>query len=312
MSNILAIFDAGQMQTVLELGLISSLTVLALFLSYTMLNVCDLSTDGCFTFGAAVGAVVALNGHPILSIPIAMLAGMASGLITALLQTVLGIDSLLAGIVVNTGLYSINIAVMKKSSLLNLNNSDTVFSLLKQRLEGTVLEGKQTLIIATLAVILVVLFLSLFLKTKLGLSIRATGNNPNMVKSSSINPIVTTIIGLCIANSFTALSGCLLAQSQKQAEINIGTGMVTVALASLLIGGVFVRRGKIPLRAIGAVLGAILFRLVYQIAIGLHMPPFMLKLVSSVIVIIAIAGPYLKTRLPEYIRKAKLRSGRKV
>ena len=300
------------MQTVLELGLISSLTVLALFLSYTMLNVCDLSTDGCFTLGAAVGAIVALNGHPILSIPFAMLAGVASGLITALLQTVLGIDSLLAGIVVNTGLYSINIAVMKKSSLLNLNSADTVFSLLKAKLDGTALEGKQTLIIAALAVFLIVLFLSLFLKTKLGLSIRATGNNPDMVKSSSINPIVTTIIGLCIANSFTALSGCLLAQSQKQAEINIGTGMVTVALASLLIGGVFVRRGKIPLRAIGAVIGAVVFRLVYQIAIGLHMPPFMLKFVSSVIVIIAIAGPYLKTKMPEYIRKAKLRSGKKV
>lgn len=300
------------MQTVLELGLISSLTVLALFLSYTMLNVCDLSTDGCFTLGAAVGAIVALNGHPILSIPLAMLAGVASGLITALLQTVLGIDSLLAGIVVNTGLYSINIAVMKKSSLLNLNSADTVFSLLKAKLDGTALEGKQTLIIAALAVFLIVLFLSLFLKTKFGLSIRATGNNPDMVKSSSINPIVTTIIGLCIANSFTALSGCLLAQSQKQAEINIGTGMVTVALASLLIGGVFVRRGKIPLRAIGAVIGAVVFRLVYQIAIGLHMPPFMLKFVSSVIVIIAIAGPYLKTKMPEYIRKAKLRSGKKV
>lgn len=312
MSILASIFDAGQMQTVLELGLITSLTVLALFLSYTMLNVCDLSTDGCFTLGAAVGAIVALNGHPILSIPLAMLAGAASGLITALLQTVLGIDSLLAGIVVNTGLYSINIAVMKKSSLLNLNSADTVFSLLKSKLDGTALEGKQTLIIAALAVFLIVLFLSLFLKTKLGLSIRATGNNPDMVKSSSINPIVTTIIGLCIANSFTALSGCLLAQSQKQAEINIGTGMVTVALASLLIGGVFVRRGKIPLRAIGAVIGAVVFRLVYQIAIGLHMPPFMLKFVSSVIVIIAIAGPYLKTKMPEYIRKAKLRSGKKV
>lgn len=312
MSTLASIFDAGQMQTVLELGLISSFTVLALFLSYTMLNVCDLSTDGCFTLGAAVGAIVALNGHPILSIPLAMLAGVASGLITALLQTVLGIDSLLAGIVVNTGLYSINIAVMKKSSLLNLNSADTVFSLLKAKLDGTALEGKQTLIIAALAVFLIVLFLSLFLKTKLGLSIRATGNNPDMVKSSSINPIVTTIIGLCIANSFTALSGCLLAQSQKQAEINIGTGMVTVALASLLIGGVFVRRGKIPLRAIGAVIGAVVFRLVYQIAIGLHMPPFMLKFVSSVIVIIAIAGPYLKTKMPEYIRKAKLRSGKKV
>ena len=311
MSNFLAIFDTGQMQTVLELGLISSLTVLALFLSYSMLNVCDLSTDGCFTLGAAVGAIVALNGHPLLSIPMAMLAGMASGLITALLQTVLGIDSLLAGIVVNTGLYSINIAVMKKSSLLNLNNSSTLFSMLKDKLEGTPLEGKQTLIISAIAVILVILFLSLFLKTKLGLSIRATGNNPDMVKSSSINPIIITIIGLCIANSFTALSGCLLAQSQKQAEINIGTGMVTVALASLLIGGVFVRRGKIPMRAIGAVLGAVVFRLVYQIAIGLHMPPFMLKLVSSVIVIIAIAGPYIKSRLPEYVRKAKLRNGRR-
>ncbi len=312
MSTFTAIFDLGQMETVLELGLITSLTVLALFLSYSMLNVCDLSTDGCFTLGAAVGAMVAVSGHPFLAIPAAMLSGVLSGFVTAILQTVLGIDSLLAGIVVNTGLYSINIAVMKKSSLVNLNNTDTVFSLLKAQLEGTALEGKQTLIISFMAVALVVLFLSLFLKTRLGLSIRATGNNPDMVKSSSINPIITTIIGLCIANSFTALSGCLLAQTQKQAEINIGTGMVTVALASLLIGGVFVRREKIPLRAIGAVLGAIVFRLVYQIAIGLHMQPFMLKLVSSIIVVLAIAGPYVKSRMPEYIRKAKLRAGKKV
>ncbi len=312
MSTFTAIFDLGQMETVLELGLITSLTVLALFLSYSMLNVCDLSTDGCFTLGAAVGAMVAVSGHPFLAIPAAMLSGVLSGFVTAILQTVLGIDSLLAGIVVNTGLYSINIAVMKKSSLVNLNNTDTVFSLLKAQLEGTFLEGKQTLIISFVAVALVVLFLSLFLKTKLGLSIRATGNNPDMVKSSSINPIITTIIGLCIANSFTALSGCLLAQTQKQAEINIGTGMVTVALASLLIGGVFVRKGKIPLQAIGAVLGAIVFRLVYQIAIGLHMQPFMLKLVSSIIVVLAIAGPYVKARMPDYIRKAKLRAGKKV
>ncbi len=312
MSTFTAIFDLGQMETVLELGLITSLTVLALFLSYSMLNVCDLSTDGCFTLGAAVGAMVAVSGHPFLAIPAAMLSGILSGFVTAILQTVLGIDSLLAGIVVNTGLYSINIAVMKKSSLVNLNNTDTVFSLLKAQLEGTALEGKQTLIISFVAVVLVVLFLSLFLKTRLGLSIRATGNNPDMVKSSSINPIITTIIGLCIANSFTALSGCLLAQTQKQAEVNIGTGMVTVALASLLIGGVFVKRGKIPVRAIGAVLGAIVFRLVYQIAIGLHMQPFMLKLVSSLIVVLAIAGPYVKSRMPEYIRKAKLRAGKKV
>ena len=100
-------------QTALELGLICSLTVLALFLSYTMLNVCDLSTDGCFTLGAAVGAAVALAGHPWLSIPAAMAAGVCSGFLTAFLQTRMGVDSLLAGIIVNTGLYSVNIAVME-------------------------------------------------------------------------------------------------------------------------------------------------------------------------------------------------------
>ena len=111
------------LQTALELGLIGSLTVLALFLSYTMLGVCDLSTDGCFTLGAAVGAVVAISGHPWLSLPAAMCAGVLSGFVTALLQTKLGIDSLLAGIIVNTGLYSINIAVMDGASLLNMNKT---------------------------------------------------------------------------------------------------------------------------------------------------------------------------------------------
>ena len=110
-------------QTALELGLICSLTVLALFLSYSMLNVCDLSTDGCFTLGAAVGAMVAIAGHPYLAILAAMGAGVLSGFITALLQTKMGIDSLLAGIIVNTGLYSINIAVMGGSSLLNMNKT---------------------------------------------------------------------------------------------------------------------------------------------------------------------------------------------
>lgn len=297
-------------QTTLELGLISSLTVLALFLSYSMLNVCDLSTDGCFTFGATVGAVVAIAGHPYLSIGAAMVAGMLSGLITAILQTKMGIDSLLAGIIVNTGLYSINIAVMGNSSLLNMNQTETVFTKLKALLKDGPLEKQNVLIIALIAVVLVVIFLSLFLKTKLGLAIRATGNNPDMVRSSSINPAMTTIIGLCIANAFTGLSGCLLAQSQKSVNIDIGTGMVTVALASLLIGGVLVSKGKIPARAIGVVLGAIIFRLVYMVALRFNMPASMLKLVSSVIVIIAIAGPYLRSKYPTYKRQFDHKYGR--
>lgn len=297
-------------ENALQLGLISSLTVLALFLSYSMLNVCDLSTDGCFTLGATVGAVVAIAGHPLLSIPAAMAAGVLSGFITAFLQTKMGINSLLAGIIVNTGLYSVNIAVMGNSSLLNMNRTKTVFTMLKSALENTPFSQEYVLIIALIAVILVVVFLSLFLRTKLGLAIRATGDNPDMVRSSSINPVFTTIVGLCISNSFTALSGCLLAQSQKSVNIDIGTGMVTIALASLLIGGIFLGKGKIPLRAVGVVLGSIIFRIIYTVALRFDMPAYMLKLVSSIIVIIAISAPYIKSKLPAFKRKLMLKSGK--
>ena len=296
-------------QTALELGLICSLTVLALFLSYSMLNVCDLSTDGCFTLGAAVGAVVALAGHPFLALAAAMGAGVCSGFITALLQTRLGVDSLLAGIIVNTALYSINIAVMSGSSLLNMNKTDTVFTLVKDLLEGTPLAGQYKLVVALVAVALAVAVLTLFLNTRLGLAIRATGNNPDMVRASSINPVFTTIVGLCVANAFTGLSGCLLAQSQKSAEINIGTGMVTIALASLLIGRTILGRGSILTRAVGVVLGSFVFRLVYTVALRFDMPAFMLKLVSSVIVVLAISGPYLKRRWPMIRRRLAYRSG---
>ena len=301
---------ASILQSALELGLISSLTVLALFLSYSMLNVCDLSTDGCFTLGAVVGAVVALSGHPWLSLPAAMLAGMLSGFTTALLQTKMGIDSLLSGIIVNTGLYSINIGIMGGASLLNMNKTETVFTKLKLLLKDTALSGMYKTIVALLAVLLVILFLTWFLRTRLGLAIRATGNNPDMVRSSSINPAFTTVVGLCISNSFTALSGCLLAQSQKSVNIDIGSGMVTIALASLLIGRAFAGRGGIARKACGAVLGAIIFRLVYAAALRFHMPAFMLKLVSSVIVIIAIAGPYLKSRYPEFHRRITHKAGK--
>lgn len=299
----------GLGQTALELGLIGGLTVLALFLSYTMLNVCDLSTDGCFTLGATVGAVVAISGHPLLSIPAAMGAGIVSGFVTAFLQTKMGINSLLAGIIVNTGLYSVNIAVMGNSSLLNMNKTGTIFTMMKGWLEGSFLKEQYKLIVALLAVTLVIIFLALFLRTRLGLAIRATGNNPAMVKSSSINTAFTTIVGLCISNAITALSGCLLAQSQKSVNIDIGTGMVTIALASLLIGHAFIHRGPIFLRAIGCVLGSFVFRLVYTIALRFNMPAFMLKAVSSVIVIIAIFGPYLKQQLP--VLKNKLAHRRK-
>lgn len=297
------------LQTALELGLISSLTVLALFLSYSMLNVCDLSTDGCFTLGATVGAVVAIAGHPYLSLPAAMAAGMLSGFLTALLQTKMGVNSLLAGIIVNTALYSVNIAVMGGASVLNMNKAETVFTKMRALLDGSVLQDQYKLIVAVLAVAAVAVLLGLFLKTRLGLAIRATGDNAAMVRSSSINPAVTTIIGLCVSNAFTGLSGCLLAQYQKSVNIDIGSGMVTIALASLLIGGVFLGRRRLPLRILGVVLGAFVFRLVYTVALRFDMPAFMLKLVSSVVVVATISIPYLKRQYPLF--KRRIQHGRR-
>ena len=290
-------------ETAVELGLISSLCVLALFLSYSMLNLCDLSTEGCFTLGATVGAGVAISGHPYLSILAAIFAGCLSGFITAFLQTKMGIDSLLSGIIVNTAMFSINIAIMGNSSLLNMNKTVTIFTLFKDALSETFLSGKQTLFIALIAVILVLIILNVFLKTRLGIAIRATGNNPAMVKSSSINPEIMITIGLCMSGAFCALSGCLLAQSQKSVNIDIGQGILTISLASLLIGNILSSSSSIRTRSICAVIGTIIFRLVYTFALRLNMPAYMLKLVSSVIVIIAIAGPYLKKNYPLYKRK---------
>ena len=295
-------------QTALELGLVNALTVLALFLSYSMLNVCDLSTDGCFTLGAAVGALVAISGHPWLSLPAAMLAGSISGFVTATLQMRMGVQSLLAGIVVNTGLYSLNMALTGNKATLPMNTTTTVFTMAKELLKGTPFAGQYTLIVMILAVALVVLFLCFFLRTKLGLAIRATGSNADMVRSSSINPAFTTTVGLCVSNAFTALSGCLMAQQQKNYEVNMGSGMVTVALASLLIGGVIISKHRsVPLRAVGAVIGAFLFRLVYALALRLNMPAFMLKAVSSLIVVLAISGPYLRKQLPLFVKSLGMR-----
>ncbi len=291
-------------QTALELGLICSLVALALHLSYSMLNVCDLSTDGCFTLGAVVGAVVATAGHPYLSVFAAMGAGVLSGFVTAVLQTKMGVDSLLAGIILNTALYSVNIGVMSGASLINLNKVDTVFSKLKDALDSTPLSGSYKLILTAVTVILCLTLLTLFLKTKLGISIRCTGDNPDMVRSSSINITVTTIIGLCLSNSLTALSGCLMAQYQKSAEINIGTGMLTIALASLLIGRTVISKNAgLLLRGAGVIIGSVIFRLIYTIALRFDMPAFMLKAVSSVIVVLAISLPYFRSQKDVVLRR---------
>ena len=274
----------------LELGCIYALVALALFLSFRILNIADMTTDGAFTLGCAVSATIAVAGHPLLALPAAMIAGACAGFITAFLQTKLKIPSILAGIITNTGLYTVNLAVMGFSSNVSMVKADTMFSLVKPYLGSF-----YKLIPAAVLTVVMGVLLVLFLKTRLGLSIRATGGNPDMVRASSINTAFTVTVGLCLSNAMTALSGAVLAQYQKTADINLGTGMVIIGLASLIIGETLMPRGKTWMKALGAILGSILYRFIIAIALRLDLPSECLKLISAVIVALAIGLPAIKS-----------------
>jgi len=277
-------FSMAIVTSALELGFIYALVALALFLSFRVLNIADMTTDGAFTLGCAVSATVALAGHPFLALPAAMAAGACAGFITACLQTKWGVPSILAGIITNTGLYTVNLAVMGFSSNVNMLRASTIF---------TLFPGSK-LILAMIVTVSVGALMVLFLNTRLGLSIRATGDNPDMVRASSINTGLTITIGLCLSNSLTALSGAVLAQYQKTADINLGTGMVITGLASLIIGETLMPKGKTWMKVLGAIAGSIVYRFIIAIALRLDLPSESLKLISAVIVALAIGLPAMR------------------
>ena len=275
----------------LELGCIYALVAMALFLSFRVLNIAYMTTDGAFTLGCAVSATMAVAGHPVLGLFAAMLAGSAAGFVTSLLQTRLGVPSILAGIITNTGLYTVNLAVMGFSSNVPMLKTNTIFTMLEDAL-GEDLPTK--LLLAALIAAIVCALLILFLGTRLGLSIRATGDNPDMVRASSINTAFTITVGLCIANALTALSGAVLAQYQRSADINLGTGMVVIGLASLIIGETLFGRGGLWTRAVAAVAGSIIYRFIIALAMRANLPSEALKLISAIIVVLAISAPAIK------------------
>lgn len=291
----------GIMKTAVELGLIYALVAMALFISYSILNIADLSTDGSYTLGTAVSAVFTISGHPILGIFMAMLSGSLSGFVTAFLQTTLGIESILAGIIVNTGLYTVNLAVMGFSSNLSIFGTDTIFTLFAG--DNPFLNEWGVVILLSIIVLLLCFFLKWFFKTGLGLSIRATGDSPAMVRASSINPTFTITVGLCLSNALTGLSGSLIAQYNKTADINLGTGMVTVALASLVIGESIFGKKKLLLRLLGVVFGSLLYRSIIALALRLKVPTEAFKLVSACIVALAISS----TKVKELLQYNRLR-----
>lgn len=280
-------------QTALELGFLYALVPMALFLSYRVLDIADLTTDGGFVLGAAVSVTCAAAGHPVLGLFAAMAAGACAGFVTAFLQTRLGVPSILAGIVTNTGLYTINLMAMGWKANASLLKQDTVFTLLKKSGFG----GEYSeLLLAAGITILAGLLLWAFLGTRLGLSIRATGDNRDMVRASSVNPTFTITVGLCLANALTALSGAVVGQAQKSADINGGTGVVVIGLACLIIGETITGRRSMLRGVIAAVVGSIVYRFIYAVVLYTKIVPIdCLKLVTAVVVGLAIAMPTLKS-----------------
>ena len=279
-------------QTALELVFLYALVAMALFLSYRTLDIADMTTDGCFVLGAAVSVTLAAAGHPFLAIPAAMAAGACAGYVTAFLQTRLGVPSILAGIVTNTGLYTVNLMAMGWKSNASLLGVDTIFSLLKKtHLFGDWYE----LVIATGVTLLAAVLLRLFLATRLGLSIRATGDNRDMVRASSLNPAFTISVGLAISNALTALSGAIVGQYQKTVDVNSGTGIVVIGLACLIIGETVLGRRSVTKGILAAIVGSVIYRFIYAIVFYTHIVPVdCLKLLTAAIVALAISAPTIQ------------------
>lgn len=279
----------------IELGLIYSLMVLGLFISYRILNIPDLTVDGSFTLGAAVAVVATLAGHPVLGLLLAALAGAAAGFVTALLQTRMKIQPILAGIITMTALYSINLMVMDNKANLPLAQGESIY----HNLPGMLLSG--------LAAIGVAAVLVLFLQMPAGLAVRATGDNEAMVRSSSINADRMKMAGLSIANACVALSGALIAHYNCYAEVRMGIGMVVIGLASLIVGeiavGLLVRRANILSGAVAAIVGSVLYRLIIAQALEWNFSSSSLKLITAIIVALAMSVPAVK----ESLRLAKQR-----
>lgn len=291
----------------IELGLIYSLTALGLFLSYRILNVPDLTADGSFTLGAATAIVFTLMGHPIFGIFAAALAGALSGLVTAFLQTKMKIQPILAGIITMTALYSINLMVMDNKANLSITSQQSLYTAVGQ------LVGKkaQGMVLSFMTAAGVMILLVLFFHTRLGLCVRATGDNEEMVRSSSVNADGMKAIGLATANACIALSGAMIAHYNCYAEVKMGIGMVVIGLASLIIGEIavelFAKNKTIFLSVFAAVIGSVLYRLIIAQALEMNLSASCLKLITAVIVAAAMSYPAVRETI-EFYRK---RRGRK-
>ncbi|HNW86992.1 MAG TPA: ABC transporter permease [Candidatus Limiplasma sp.] len=281
----------------LQLGLMYGLLAMGVYISFRILNTPDLTAEGSFTLGVAVSAMVTVAGAPYLGLLAAFLCGMAAGAVTGLLQTKVGVHPILAGILTMSGLYTVNLAVMGASSNVSLIGKDTLFQRLFTQLAPMPKDTVKLLVGLALAV-LTLMALIWFFKTHVGLCIRATGNNEAMVRSSSINASAMKVIGLAVSNGCIALSGAIVAQYQGYADISSGIGILVVGLASVIIGEALFGRRGVTFGLISAIAGSVAYRIIISLALSTNIfPTYFLKLISAVIVAIALSLPTVKEQM---------------
>jgi len=278
-----------------ESGLLYALMALGVFITFRILDFPDLTVDGSFTTGAAIATVMTLNGvHPVLSLLCAFVGGALAGLMTGLLHTKGKINGLLSGIIMMIALYSINLRIMGKPNL-TLRNEANLF-------DGAPLlvKGAPALLVGLILAVAVKVILDLFFKTNIGLSLRATGDNKRMIQSFGANTDMTTILGVSISNALVATSGALIAFSTKQANANMGVGMIVIGLASVIIGEAIFGKRSIVRTTLAVVFGAIIYRIIYALALRVPgMDAQDMKLITAIIIICALVIPTVKTALSD-------------
>ena len=290
-----------------ELGLIFAILALGLFIAFRVLDLPDLTVDGSFVTGLAYSAVWTVAGRPLTGIIMGVAGGTAAGIVTGILHTKLKIHEILAGILTMTGLYSINLMIMGESPTINFYGKPTIFTFAEDKLVINGFSFGRFLFLLFIAAVLVI-FIYVFLKTQIGLSLRATGDNEAMVRSSSINTDAMKILGFALCNALVAFSGAIYAQYNGNAAHGVGVGMLVLALASIIIGEAIIGRKGILRNLIAVCVGAVIYRVMLAKAYQLGLPVTGLKLFSAVMAVVAISLPLIK---PEFLKWRKRYAGSK-
>lgn len=289
----------GDVQSSAALGVIWAIMALGLYITYRVLNYADLTVDGSLTLGGAISAVYVASGvQPLLAIFLAMLGGMAAGAVTGVLHTKFKIPDLLAGILTQFGLYSINLRIMGKANF-GLLNVTTLFSQIKAMGVPSKWAG---LLVGTVFVVALIALIYCFFGTEIGCALRATGNNPHMVEAMGANTKTYIVLGLVVGNGLVAMAGGLLAQYQGYADINMGVGTIVIGLAAIMIGEVLFSKRTYVHRLTGVVIGSIIYRIIIAFVLRISLSANLIikitaddmKLITAIIVAIALVVPNLK------------------